>query len=86
MTTHAREPHQGHQMLMGEMQGVLMRYGMQGIGLTEQIALLAQLIGGKISDLDPAHYSVGEVLQSVSLNIAAGNAAKGTLEATVVPG
>lgn len=84
---HKQDAHRGHQLLIDEVQGTLGRYRAQGIRDIEQIAILAQLIGGMVSDLDPAHYDAPEVMRSIALNIAAGNAAKGpSLEASpVVP-
>jgi hypothetical protein len=43
----------------------------------EQIAIMAQLVGQKISDLNPVLYSSPDVLQSVALNITAGNKMRG---------
>jgi hypothetical protein len=79
MGTHTREPGQGHQLLMAELHGVLDRFETQGITKIEQVALLAQLVGQKISDLDPDEFdNVPEVMQAVALNIATGNAQKGS--------
>lgn len=85
--THARPPGPGHQLLMTELHGVLDKFGAQGITVIEQVALLAQLVGQKISDLEPTEFdNVPEVMQAVALNIAAGNAQKGAREMISVVG
>jgi hypothetical protein len=47
------DPNEGHQLLMKEMHGVLDRFGANGMPVIEQIAIMAQLVGQKISDLNP---------------------------------
>ncbi len=68
-----RQPGPGHQAIMRELHGVCDRFETNGIPPVEQIAMLAQLIGQKISGLDPAVYDSATVLQSVLLNIVSGN-------------
>ena len=70
---HTKEPGEAHHKLLAELRGVCGRYGLQGVSDVEQVAILAQLIGSKIHDLDERQYSPAEIMQSVSLNIAAGN-------------
>lgn len=68
-----RDPGPGHQALMAELHGVCDRFETNGIPPIEQIAIVAQLIGQKISGLDPKVYDSGPVLQSVIQNIVVGN-------------
>lgn len=70
---HTKEPGEAHHKLLADLRGVCGRYGLQGVSDVEQVAILAQLIGTKIHDLDERQYDAGEVMRSVSLNIAAGN-------------
>lgn len=74
---HAKEPHRGHHELLNRLRETCGSYALQGIGDVEQIAILAQLIGGKIHDLDERQYDISEIMQAVSRNIVAGNAAVG---------
>jgi hypothetical protein len=81
---HARGPNDGHHRLMQDLNGTLDRYEAQGISTVEQIALFAQIIGQKITDLDPLAYDAGEVMRSVAANIAGGNANRAGLIATPI--
>jgi hypothetical protein len=83
---HTKDPHVGHQKLYDEITGVLGRAELTGISGIEQIALLSQIIGRKISDLDPNLYEVAEVMQSVARNIASGNADESSRLLTGLPG
>lgn len=71
---HAKEPHDGHHKLLAELKSTCGRFGLQGISDIEQIAILSQLIGAKVHDLDEREYDSGEVMRSISLNLAQGNA------------
>lgn len=71
---HTKEPHRGHHELLSKLRETCGSYGIQGISDVEQIAILSQLIGFKIHDLDERQYDVGEIMQAVSRNIASGNA------------
>lgn len=75
---HSKGPGVAHQALMTELHGVMDRFGAGGMPLIEQIAVLSQLVGQKISALDAKLYSSGPVLESVMLNIVAGNDQAGT--------
>ena len=70
-----KEPGAAHHALLAELQGVLGRYDLQGVPVVERIAVLAQAIGAEIRKVPSGQYSANELLYSVSLNIAAGNAA-----------
>ena len=74
---HTREPGEQHHKLLAELTGVCGRYGLQGVTDAEQVAILAQLIGRKIHDLDERQFDTGEIMQAVSRNIVAGNNAAG---------
>lgn len=74
---HTREPHEGHHKLLSELTSLCGCAGLNGISDTEQIAILAQLIGRKMHDLDERQYDTGEVMASISHNIVAGNNAAG---------
>lgn len=78
------QPGPAHQALMADMHGLLERYTANGMPLIEQIALLSQVVGQKISDLDAALYETGPVLESVMLNIIAGNDQAGAGGAGIV--
>lgn len=73
MVTIARDPGPGHHALMAELHGVLDRAETNGIPIIEQAVLLAQLIGQKISDLDPTQYEIGAVMEALAKNMLAGN-------------
>jgi hypothetical protein len=67
-------PHEGHQRFAREVNGICDKAETNGIPPVEQIAVLAQIIGQKISSLDPRLYtSTADVLESVMLNIIGGN-------------
>lgn len=70
---HTKDPHEGHHKLLADLKGRCGMAGLQGIADIEQIAILAQLIGAKVHDLDERQYDVGEVMESVSRNIVIGN-------------
>lgn len=70
---HKGQPGAAHQALMGELHGVLDRFGAGGMPKIEQIAVMAQAIGQKISALDAKVFTPVEVLESVMLNIISGN-------------
>jgi hypothetical protein len=74
---HTKEPGEQHHKLLTELKGVCGRYGLQGVTDAEQVAILAQLIGRKIHDLDERQYDTGEIMQAVSRNIVQGNNAAG---------
>lgn len=74
---HTREPGEAHHKLLAELKGVCGRYGLQGVSDVEQIAILAQLIGAKVHDLDERQFDTGEIMQAISRNIIAGNNAAG---------
>lgn len=74
---HTRVPGEGHHKLLAELKGVCGRAGLNGITDVEQIAILAQLIGAKVHDLDERKYEMAEIMQAISGNIVAGNNAAG---------
>lgn len=74
---HTKEPHAGHHQLLADLKSRCGQAGLQGISDIEQIAILAQLIGSKVHDLDERQYDVAEVMESVSRNIMVGNGGAG---------
>lgn len=83
---HKGEPHAGHQALYNEIAGRIAQCETAGITKIEIIALLAQMVGRKIAELDPSAYDVGEVMRSVALNIASGNQDESSRILTGLPG
>ena len=69
------QPGAAHHALLAEVQGVLGRYALQGMPAVERIAVLAQAIGAEVRQLPGGTYTANEIMYSVALNIAAGNAA-----------
>jgi len=67
----------GHHLFVQEVRGLCSRFETNGIPPIEQIALLGQIIGGLISELDPALYSTVPVLHALMENVVAGNDAAG---------
>jgi len=61
-----------HQALNADLQALMARY--QSMPVIERVAVLSQLIGAEIATV-PNNWTSGEVMQTVALNIAAGNSA-----------
>lgn len=70
---HAKTPDGAHHALSQDLHGILGRYA--GMPKVEQVAILAQVIGHVITEMPANSFSTGEVMQSVAMNIAVGNAA-----------
>lgn len=69
------QPGAAHHALLAEVQGTLGRYALQGMPAVERIAVLAQAIGAEVRQLPGGEFTANEVMYSVAVNIAAGNAA-----------
>lgn len=70
---HRSEPHAGHQKCFDDIRKRLGQAELMGIPKIELIALLAQIIGRQIAELDGKAFTVSEIMQAVALNIASGN-------------
>lgn len=73
MPEHRKEPGPGHQALMADLKGCLKRFHDQGLPPVEQMAVLAQLLGQVVADIDTAQFETSDIMRSISGNIAAGN-------------
>lgn len=70
--THTKTPDGAHHALAQDLHGILGRYA--GMPKIEQVAILAQVIGHLVTEMPANSYSTSEVMQSVAMNIASGNA------------
>lgn len=68
---HVKTPDGVHHALAQDLHGILGRYA--GMPKIEQVAIMAQVIGHLITEMPANSYSTSEVMQSVAMNIAAGN-------------
>jgi len=80
----ARQPGPGHQLFMEQARGLCARFEANGIPPIEQIALLGQLIGGLISDLDPKFYTTLPVLEALMQNVVVGNEEAGRMRPLIM--
>lgn len=69
---HTKAPDGAHHALAQDVHGILGRYA--GLPKIEQVAILSQVIGHLITEMPANSYSTSEVMQSVAMNIASGNA------------
>lgn len=76
---HAKDPHGGHHELLLDLKGRLGKATLSGIRPAEQIAILGQIVGAIIADMDDRQFDVGEIMRALSRNIAAGNSPRAPL-------
>jgi len=73
MTTHCKDPGAAEQSLMLDLKGALKRHADQGMQPIVALAVLAQLLGQVVADVDAAQYETADIMAAVAGNIEAGN-------------
>lgn len=74
---HRSEPNGAHHALMAELNAVIDKYG--GMPAVERVAIVAQFLGHRLSEIPEGQFSPQEIMAVVGRNMEQGNRQNGAL-------